>query len=810
MSREQDDALNQLRIIFTDAPAHSFIAYKRIENDGRQGAAVAHPTVEALIDMARVLVDASANSPESNFYIRVTPISDPPADPTSQGKDEDAVGSGVVWCDVDTLRAGVDKMVAYEAIMSCIPGYPPALVVDTGGGLHGYWRLREWTTDLARVRGANAAIADRLRAVGGDPAVKNVGRVLRLAGTYNRKPGRENAVARVLHIDNLARIPLTDCPVLPVDAEHESIAVMRDVPELPDDYLAHLRSLGRRGRMVADRIESDQTALRAGASTDENGNIDRSANDHYVACELWRIGRDALRSDDEITAEIMAVFQNDAWLAGRKGRDRTDDYWERTIRSAYGATAQAPDTMYTEKGKVRTEEMASWLADEGGLAFVGVRENAVPYIYSYQSGIYEEDQTGWLLDHIRISLEAQRGSKLPERKEIYEILRHRQDIPHRTLPLDDPGPLIVVRNGVLNVETGELRPHSPSHIGFRRLPTDYRPARDIPAYAFEKVDEFVSRVIPERDDRRVFWQYVGYILHRGYFTRGLFYLIGPHGAGKSALLELLVNCFGPENFSHVTPQQMNSDFGLAPLVNALANVSAEAGVNHSNATIEVMKALSGGDAVSVNRKNRDRIEAKLHVPLLFSANDFPRFAQEGATEALRSRLIVVSSGPTLPQEAVVPDYGILLAHDPFARSAFLSRALTGLSDLMACRGFLRTTAMESVTRRIVSESDDVRQFMADLDWVRVSGDPAHAVEKADLYQHYRRWMALFNPAYRESSAVVFANRLRSLIIEGAIPGLEDRDERQNGRGRNLWIGVQIEAHEDVRGALPVSFSIKQN
>ncbi|HEY8310810.1 MAG TPA: phage/plasmid primase, P4 family [Gemmatimonadaceae bacterium] len=790
-----NEALIQLQMLFEGANAKEFVAYKRIDNNGGQGAKVIHPDPQSLAGLARALTDASETHPDSNFFVRVTPIARPPTTPESQGLDEDATGAGVIWCDVDTVRSGSTKEAAYAAIMACIPGHTPSLVIDTGGGLHAYWRLAEWTTDLVSVRGACAAVADRLRHVGGDPAVKNAGRVMRLAGTYNRKPGRENALATIIHYDERARLALAHAPQLPVSAENKVTLHMKETT-LPPDYLPRLRALGRRGKMVADRIESELSAIAAGAATNEHGSLDRSANDYYIGSELWRIGRNALHSDDEIAAEIYAVFSNPAWVAGDKGNER-DDYWERTIYRTMYATAPAPDTMYDKRGRVLIDKMAEWLADEGGVCFVGIRDNAVPYLYNHLTGVYEEDTTNALMDHIRVALETRNGSTLAERESIYKVLRSRQDVPHRRVQVDDPGPLLVVRNGVLNVESGELREHTPVHIGFRHVPTDFRSEKDIPEYALQRVDEFVARVIPDEDDRRVWWQYVGYILHRGYFTRGIFYLIGPHGAGKSALLELLANCLGPNNFSHVTPTQMSSDFGLAPLLNALANVSAEAGVNHSTATIETMKALSGGDAVSINRKNKDRVEEKLHVPMLFSANDTPRFSSAGATEALRSRLLIVSSGPTVPAGAVVPDFGIKLSNDPAIRSAFLSRALDGLQDLMRLGTFSRTMAMETRTKQIIEESDRIRQFLSDLDWVRITGDRADSVLKVDLYTQYRTWLATHDPTAREESSVVFQNRIRSLAIEGVLRGVEDRDERQNGRGRNVWSGLQIEEHEQV-------------
>ena len=59
----------------------------------------------------------------------------------------------------------------------------PDILVSSGSGVHGYWLLDEPSTDLQRVEALNRAIRGKL---GGDNAI-DAARILRLAGTYNRK-----------------------------------------------------------------------------------------------------------------------------------------------------------------------------------------------------------------------------------------------------------------------------------------------------------------------------------------------------------------------------------------------------------------------------------------------------------------------------------------------------------------------------------------------------------------------------------------------------------------------------------------------
>jgi hypothetical protein len=86
------------------------------------------------------------------------------------------------------------------AILAHIEGaaFPqPSVVVDSGGGIHGYWLLREpWLMESDDVRGA-AELVQRLwvqEVIGADPAVHDLVRILRIPGTLNFKYDPPRAV----------------------------------------------------------------------------------------------------------------------------------------------------------------------------------------------------------------------------------------------------------------------------------------------------------------------------------------------------------------------------------------------------------------------------------------------------------------------------------------------------------------------------------------------------------------------------------------------------------------------------------------
>lgn len=79
---------------------------------------------------------------------------------------------------------------AILAHLESAPWPAPSVVVDSGGGIHGYWLLREpWVLDSDEARAA-AEIVQRgwvQRVIGADPSVHDLVRILRIPGTLNFK-----------------------------------------------------------------------------------------------------------------------------------------------------------------------------------------------------------------------------------------------------------------------------------------------------------------------------------------------------------------------------------------------------------------------------------------------------------------------------------------------------------------------------------------------------------------------------------------------------------------------------------------------
>jgi len=103
--------------------------------------------------------------------------------------DGDGTKGGIVeipslWCDIDTIEGSP----AYDHFVQTYKNFPlkPSIWVESGGGCHLYWLLKEPATKniLPRVENVLKRIASLL---GGDMAAAEAARILRIPGTWNLK-----------------------------------------------------------------------------------------------------------------------------------------------------------------------------------------------------------------------------------------------------------------------------------------------------------------------------------------------------------------------------------------------------------------------------------------------------------------------------------------------------------------------------------------------------------------------------------------------------------------------------------------------
>lgn len=184
----------------------------------------------------------------------------------------------------------------------------------------------------------------------------------------------------------------------------------------------------------------------------------------------------------------------------------------------------------------------------------------------------------------------------------------------------DKDPDIVnLKNGLLNIKTGEFREHTPEYLSLVQLPVEYNPKSTC-----KPIVEFLYDIVVDPKDVPLVLEYIAYCLFKDKDLQKELVLTGPPDSGKSVLLFIITAILGTNNVSNVTMQQLSSNrFALAQLEGKLANIYAD--ISHARLEdIERFKAIATADEVEAERKGMQLFKFKPRAKLIFSANILPK------------------------------------------------------------------------------------------------------------------------------------------------------------------------------------------
>jgi len=251
---------------------------------------------------------------------------------------------------------------------------------------------------------------------------------------------------------------------------------------------------------------------------------------------------------------------------------------------------------------------------------------------------------------------------------------------------------IVVENGTLEIFTRALHKHSWGYNQKQAIPVKFDEKQDCPA-----IKRFLEEVCPGELD--VFQEWFGYHLLKDYRFQKAFIFTGKGANGKSTLFSLLDRFLGNENISNQSLYDLTSNrFSVAELYEKLANVSPDVGSDELKRT-GTFKALTGGDSVKAERKNRDPFSFKNYAKLNFACNQLPTSPDE--SDAFFRRFMVFEFNNIFDEKTADPNI-ISKLTTPEELSGLLNFALEGLERLLE-RGYFKQIKSTEEMRKYYRE-----------------------------------------------------------------------------------------------------------
>jgi P4 family phage/plasmid primase-like protien len=335
--------------------------------------------------------------------------------------------------------------------------------------------------------------------------------------------------------------------------------------------------------------------------------------------------------------------------------------------------------------------------------------------------------------------------------------------------------LINVRNGILNIQTGELFDHTPEHEFTVQLPVKYDPEASCP-----KIKKFFGEVVAP-EDVPLLEEIVGWTLWRPYDIHKAVMLWGGGRNGKGAFLRLLEAFLGIKNVSHVSlPKLVGDRFAAIDLVGKAANIFGDLPAKDLSDT-QIFKNATGDDTISVENKFMKAFDYKNTAKIIYAANQLPKSPDD--TDAFYDRWLILKFPYRFgtPERPLNPNLDNELSTQK-ELSGLLNLALEGLKR-MKNNGwkFSYGLTLDDVKAMYQRLSDPVYAFLQDC--CEPSEDDYFI--KADLYKYFKAYVA--------------ENRLPPRTLTKFIQTMEDQSyipvepfkPEIDGAQRKAWKGIRL-------------------
>lgn len=380
----------------------------------------------------------------------------------------------------------------------------------------------------------------------------------------------------------------------------------------------------------------------------------------------------------------------------------------------------------------------------------------------------------WVDDHYevgedaikRVMIELQDSIKEQQRKEVMRYISLRMR--HNSKQQADPK-YIQFSNGVLDIETGDMRTPGPDLLIPNVIPHKWNPNA--------KCDDLDKAVVAwacgDHEVESQIWEMFGMCLYRGRDAMGdCPVLIGSGSNGKSTLLNLLHKVLGEQNVSTLDLADLGKRFQSVSMMGKLANIGDDiANEFITGSDFSIVKKSITGDWIGAEYKGGETFQYRPYATQIFSCNEMPRFGDN--TDGVFRRFKPVPLLAKFDSADGTKDTGMeeRLSSEESCEYACLM-GVTFLSILLKRGGMTVSAKGANRLNEIRRDNSTVIQFMED---VRGYGtDDVNSIEGTPTSEVYKEYKD-----YCEKSGIKQLSRNKFTREVCRVYALQTKDARVN-------------------------------
>ena len=287
---------------------------------------------------------------------------------------------------------------------------------------------------------------------------------------------------------------------------------------------------------------------------------------------------------------------------------------------------------------------------------------------------------------------------------------------------------IAVKNGILNLVTGEIEPPNKSDINTIYIPWEYD---DDPVYS-PRIDQFMKELTGGDAIKMQFlYQIAGYCLLKRNIFEKFVIAKGEGGTGKSTYTNLLHKLVGGDvNASHIGLADFDKDYYLATTVGKLVNIDDDVVDGKILENTGRFKSIISGNVISVRQIYREVIDFKPYITCIFSCNKLPRIMDK--TSGLYRRMVLIE----LNNKVLNPDPLFMNKVTEQDMTYFLFKAVEGVKIAIEEGRFKVTQSERQLLDLFKRRQSPLHEWLYETDMT--VGD-LQEQKCLSLYQQFKEW-----------------------------------------------------------------------
>ena len=385
------------------------------------------------------------------------------------------------------------------------------------------------------------------------------------------------------------------------------------------------------------------------------------------------------------------------------------------IAQSVARYAPAPDLEFYFPSGFAAKRLAERLLDEHPFAAGGGQ------LYVYHDGVYRADGDAFVRRRSADIL-GDRWTRARADEAAAYLLATTPQLWERP-PLDT----VNVRNGLLDVTSDDLHPHSPDFLSCVQIGAAFDPTAACPT-----IERFIKEVFPS-DVVDLAYELAGHLMIPDTSPQRAVMLVGAGANGKTTYARTLETFLGGAvNVSAITLQALDSNrFAAAGLFGKLANIATDLDAEALKSSA-MFKAVASGDPITAERKYGAPFTFAPFARLLFSANEPP--PTHDTSFAFFRRWIIIPFDQTFTGKAADPHLLEKLT-TPAELSGLLNFALEGLLCLRERGGFTQADSLTIAAEDFRTAVDSAAAFVSEQCLLSLD----HRTGQAALYDAYKTW-----------------------------------------------------------------------